>query len=179
MSKVKLYLNSYLEEGYVPGTELTEEGFYRLVANDKAGNEITVEFRIMENISEEYIRQGSYIINIKNNTTTSAFDQKIHMGLDYKILRDGNPLTENDIIATGDILRTSAGEELTLIVSGDINKDGDVNIKDIVKLRKYLLLRNNLDELELIAADCNIDGRSISIKDLIRMRLIVLERGVT
>ena len=179
LNEVKLYLNSYLEEGYVPGTELTEEGFYRLVANDKAGNEITVEFRIMENISEEYIRQGSYIINIKNNTTTSAFDQKIDMGLDYKILRDGNPLTENDIIATGDILRTSAGEELTLIVSGDINKDGDVNIKDIVKLRKYLLVRNNLDELELIAADCNIDGRSISIKDLIRMRLIVLERGVT
>ena len=98
---------------------------------------------------------------------------------DYEIVRNGNPLAENDIIATGDVLRTSAGEELTLIVNGDINKDGDVNIKDIVKLRKYLLLRNNLDELELIAADCNIDGRSISIKDLIRMRLIVLERGVT
>ena len=179
LNEVKLYLNSYLEEGYVPGTELTEEGFYKLVVNDKAGNEVTVEFRIMEDISEEYIRKGSYIINIKNNTTTSAFDQKIDMELDYKILRDGNPLTENDIIATGDILRTSAGEELTLIVNGDINKDGDVNIKDIVKLRKYLLLRNNLDELELIAADCNIDGRSISIKDLIRMRLIVLERGVT
>ncbi len=179
LNEVKLYLNSYLEEGYVPGTELTEEGFYKLVVNDKAGNEVTVEFRIMEDISEEYIRKGSYIINIKNNTTLSEFDQKIDMGLDYEIVRNGNPLAENDIIATGDILRTSAGEELTLIVNGDINKDGDVNIKDIVKLRKYLLLRNNLDELELIAADCNIDGRSISIKDLIRMRLIVLERGVT
>ena len=179
LNEVKLYLNSYLEEGYVPGTELTEEGFYKLVVNDKAGNEVTVEFRIMEDISEEYIRKGSYIINIKNNTTLSEFDQKIDMGLDYEIVRNGNPLAENDIIATGDILRTSAGEELTLIVSGDINKDGDVNIKDIVKLRKYLLVRNNLDELELIAADCNIDGRSISIKDLIRMRLIVLERGVT
>ena len=179
LNEVKLYLNSYLEEGYVPGTELTEEGFYKLVVNDKAGNEVTVEFRIMEDISEEYIRKGSYIINIKNNTTLSEFDQKIDMELDYEIVRNGNPLAENDIIATGDVLRTSAGEELTLIVNGDINKDGDVNIKDIVKLRKYLLLRNNLDELELIAADCNIDGRSISIKDLIRMRLIVLERGVT
>ena len=179
LNEVKLYLNSYLEEGYVPGTELTEEGFYKLVVNDKAGNEVTVEFRIMEDISEEYIRKGSYIINIKNNTTLSEFDQKIDMGLDYEIVRNGNPLAENDIISTGDILRTTAGEELTLIVSGDINKDGDVNIKDIVKLRKYLLVRNNLDELELIAADCNIDGKRISIKDLIRMRLIVLERGVT
>ena len=84
----------------------------------------------------------------------------------------------NDKIATGDKLRKSTGEEYTLIVSGDINNDGDVNIKDIVMLRKYLLERNNLDENSLLAADCNLDGKDISIKDLIRMRLIALERDV-
>ena len=45
-------------------------------------------------------------------------------------------------------------------------------------LRKYLLERNNLNENSLLAADCNLDGKDISIKDLIRMRLIALERDV-
>ena len=96
----------------------------------------------------------------------------------YEIIRDGNTLKEDKKLITGDILKTENGDIYTLIINGDINKDGDVNIKDVIKLRKYLLERNNLDEVALLAADCNLDGKSISIKDLIRMRLIVLERAV-
>ena len=65
-----------------------------------------------------------------------------------------------------------------MIVAGDINKDGKVNIKDIVKLRKYLVSpnssENKLDETQLLAADTNIDKKTISIKDLVRMRIIAL-----
>ena len=100
------------------------------------------------------------------------------MSGEYSIYRNDTLISDNDEIATGDKLRKSTGEEYTLIVSGDINNDGDVNIKDIVMLRKYLLERNNLDENSLLAADCNLDGKDISIKDLIRMRLIALERDV-
>lgn len=179
LSDVKLYLNSYQVKDYVTGSEISGEGFYKIVATDKAGNETTVEFTIMESASEEYKFKDNYILNIKNNTKKSEFDKKLNIAIKYDIIRNGNKLNENDKIITGDVLRTEAGEEYTLVINGDINKDGDVNIKDIIKLRKYLLERNNLDEVSLRAADCNLDGKSISIKDLIRMRLIVLERDVT
>lgn len=53
-----------------------------------------------------------------------------------------------------------------------------VNIKDIIELRKYLLMKNNLNEVEQLAADTDLDGKTIGIKDLVRMRIIVITQGV-
>lgn len=179
LQEIKLYLNDALVNNYTSNTELSEEGFYKLIATDKAGNETKLEFTVIENISEEYQLRNQYILNIENHTAQEEFRNNLKLVNNYQILRNGNTLAETDIIATGDILRTNGGEEYTLIVNGDVNKDGEVNIKDMVRLRKYLLERNNLDELELLAADCNLDERPISIKDLVRMRIIVLQRDAT
>ena len=113
-----------------------------------------------------------------NYTKKSEFSQKFEFSKEYDILRENKMLSDSDYIATGDILRTKSGEEYTLIVAGDINKDGKVDIKDIVKLRKYLVSPNNtenkLEEIELLAADTNLDQKTIGIKDLVRMRIIAL-----
>lgn len=178
LNEVKLYFDSEEVQGYTPNSEITGEGFYKLVAKDLAGNETSVEFTIIENPDEKYQIKDGNILNIKNNTNQDIFRKKLKMSGEYSIYRNDTLISDNDKIATGDKLRKSTGEEYTLIVSGDINNDGDVNIKDIVMLRKYLLERNNLDENSLLAADCNLDGKDISIKDLIRMRLIALERDV-
>ncbi len=178
LNEVKLYFDSEEVQGYTPNSEITGEGFYKLVAKDLAGNETSVEFTIIENPDEKYQIKYGNILNIKNNTNQDTFRKKLKMSGEYSIYRNDTLISDNDKIATGDKLRKSTGEEYTLIVSGDINNDGDVNIKDIVMLRKYLLERNNLDENSLLAADCNLDGKDISIKDLIRMRLIALERDV-
>lgn len=178
LNEVKLYFDSEEVQGYTPNSEITGEGFYKLVAKDLAGNETSVEFTIIENLDEKYQIKDGNILNIKNNTNQDTFRKKLKMSGEYSIYRNDTLISDNDKIATGDKLRKSTGEEYTLIVSGDINNDGDVNIKDIVMLRKYLLERNNLNENSLLAADCNLDGKDISIKDLIRMRLIALERDV-
>lgn len=178
LNEVKLYFDSEEVQGYTPNSEITGEGFYKLVAKDLAGNETSVEFTIIENPDEKYQIKDGNILNIKNNTNQDTFRKKLKMSGEYSIYRNDTLISDNDKIATGDKLRKSTGEEYTLIVSGDINNDGDVNIKDIIRLRKYLLERNNLDENSLLAADCNLDGKDISIKDLIRMRLIALERDV-
>ena len=52
--------------------------------------------------------------------------------------------------------------------------DGKVDLKDFIKMRIYLLLENNLDDIEKLAADCNNDNQPIGVKDYIRMRLIIL-----
>lgn len=178
LSDVTLYLNSYKVENYRINSEISGEGFYKILAKDKAGNETEIEFSIIELADKDYEYKETAIININNNTTKAEFDKKVKLSDKYSITRNGKKLSDTDKIATGDILQTTTGINYTLIVNGDINKDGDVNIKDVIKLRQYLLKRNNLDEQELLAADCNLDGKSISIKDLIRMRLIALERGI-
>ncbi len=179
LKDVFLYLNDELVNDYKPNTEISKEGFYKIVATDKAGNETTVEFSIIENSREQYKYKDSYILNIKNNTTKASFDQKVYIKEKYEIKRNDTTITDEEKIATGDKLITESGNEYTLIVSGDITKDGDVNIKDIMVLRKYLLEKDGLSEEELLAADCNVDEKEITIKDLIRMRLIALERDAT
>ena len=158
---------------------LEEEGFYEIIANDKAGNISTRHFQIFINTDTNYKIEENYIKNVTNNTTKSDFDEKINLSVNYKITRNGEEVSQDDILATGDILTTETGDEYIIIVPGDINKDGKVDLKDFIKMRIYLLLENNLDDIEKVAADCNLDGQVIGVKDYIRMRLIILMNDVT
>lgn len=178
LKEIKVLLNGQVLKDYKEGDAIEEEGNYQLMATDKAGNNNVINFLIETLTEEDYILDNKYIKNISNNTTKAGFAKKFEFNEQYDIYRDNKVLADSNIIATGDILRTSAGTEYTLIVTGDINEDGDVNIKDIVKLRKYILLRNNLNAMEMIAADTNLDEKDINIKDLVNMRIIVLSKEI-
>lgn len=178
LDTIKLILNGEEVKNFKLGTTLTEEGFYTLTAIDKAGNKTQISFQIMESNSQNYIVQENIIKNISEQTKKSDFDNKLKLGITYKITRNEKEITSTDNIATGDILTTSAGDKYTLIVTGDLNKDGKLNLKDLVKMRKYFLDGNNLDENEILAADCNFDGK-INLKDLVKMRLMLLNQDAT
>lgn len=175
---IKLILNGEEVKNFKSGTTLTEEGFYTLTVTDKAGNKTQISFQIMESNSQNYIVQENIIKNISEQTKKSDFDNKLKLGITYKITRNDEEINETDNIATGDILKTSAGDKYTLIVTGDLNKDGKLNLKDLVKMRKYFLDGNNLDENEMLAANCNFDGK-INLKDLVKMRLMLLNQDAT
>ena len=96
----------------------------------------------------------------------------------YTIKRKNTEIKNSENIATGDILETESGNKYTLIVRGDLNKDGKVDIKDLVKMRKFLLLDNNLDESEEMAADTNIDGKEISIKEAATLHMKDIEHDI-
>ena len=181
LKEIKLTYYGQAVENYQLGDEITEEGTYQLTATDQAGNNTTVTFQIQEPTDEDYkIREG-IIKNIRNNTTITEFKERLQLSEEYEITREEEQLEENEIIATGDILKTTSGKKYTLIVTGDVFKDGDVDINDIVKLRKYLLNKEEspLDEMELIAADANIDEEEITISDLVKMRKIVLSKAIS
>lgn len=178
LKEIKLILNGETVSNYKSGTTLTEEGFYEITATDQAGNTSKVSFQILVNKDDNYKIQEDIINNISAKTTKTEFDKKIGLSVSYTITRNGEEIASEDIIATGDILTTKVGDKYTLIVSGDINKDGEVTLKDFIKMRIYLLEENNLDEIEKIAADCNLDGKTIGVKDFIRMRLIILMQDV-
>ena len=174
LQSIELKLNSQVVSNYENGDTLEEEGFYEITANDKAGNTSTRYFQIFINTDTNYKIEENYIKNVTNNTTKSDFDEKINLSVNYKITRNGEEVSQDDILATGDILTTETGDEYIIIVPGDINKDGNVDLKDFIKMRIYLLLENNLDDIEKVAADCNLDGQVVGVKDYIRMRLIIL-----
>lgn len=175
---IKLILNGEEVKNFKSVTTLIEEGFYTLTAIDKAGNKTQISFQIMENNNQNYIIQDNIIKNISEQTIKSDFDNKLKLGITYKITRNEKEITSTDNIATGDILTTSAGDKYTLIVTGDLNKDGKLNLKDLVKMRKYFLDGNNLGENEILAANCNFDGK-INLKDLVKMRLMLLNQDAT
>lgn len=178
LDAIKLILNGEEVKNFKSGTTLKDEGFYTLTAIDKAGNKTQISFQIMESNNQNYIIQDNIIKNISEQTKKSDFDNKLKLEITYKIARNDEEINEKDNIATGDILTTSAGDKYTLIVTGDLNKDGKLNLKDLVKMRKYLLDGNNLDENEMLSADCNFDGK-INLKDLVKIRLMLLNQDAT
>lgn len=176
LERVELYFNDQLVEGYRLNDWIEEEGMYQLKAIDKAGNITVVSFQVLNMTEEGYQIEKGYIKNIQPRTTVENFQKQLGFQVNYEIQREGQALENTELVATGDTLITQTGESYLLIVAGDIHKDGIVNIKDVVKMRTYLLERNNLDEVERMAADANLDVKPLSIKDLVRMRIMVLNR---
>lgn len=179
LKDVSLYLNG-VKVNYVLWQAITIEGLYKIVATDIAGNSSSIEFQVMKKPEEEYIINNNTIKNIQYETTKSRSDKNIILYEKYKIERNVNSKTielkDTDIIASGDILTTSSGKKYTLIVAGDLTKDGKVDIQDFVRMRRYLLGLRDLDEIETLAADANIDGKKLSISDYIRIRILILNQ---
>lgn len=129
--------------------------------------------------SKIYRIENGYISNVEHNTSKEKILENIDTGLDIIILdKDGNEvLGNNEIIKTGMKLKLSDNTEYTLIVRGDSNGDGKLNLVDISRLilhynevRGFELSGNNM-----MAADMNFDG-IINLVDL--SQIIVLYNSI-
>lgn len=177
LKEVTLYLNN-VKVNYKNGQTINVEGIYKLTATDKAGNATTMQFQVRERPESKYKVDGKIIKQIKYNTSKEEFDKNIGIIKDYKITRNNGKteLKQTDIIASGDILTTSSGVKYTLIVAGDITKDGQVTVDDFTRMRQYLLGLRKLDDIEKLSADANCDEKELSIDDYIRIRILILEQ---
>lgn len=173
LEKVTLTKNEK-EVEYKLGEAIKEEGKYKLTVTDKAGNTSEVNFEIIKEQEDSYIIDEDKIRNIKNNTTKEDFIKKLNMSGKVKILHNDKELEPGNIISSGDILKCEDGKTYTLIVAGDINKDGKVTAYDISMLRKTILNVKELNETEKLAADVNCDDNKIGAKDYSSMKLIIL-----
>ena len=173
LKDTKLYYEGSIVNNYYNGAKLTDAGSYVIVATDKAGNETRINFSIYDITSKEYTISESYIKNISKLTQGKKVADNINIKGDFKLFRNNNIINNTSNVATGDILKVETST-FTLIVTGDITKTSDVNVKDLVKLRRYLLNTDKLDDIEKLAADVNTDSQ-INIKDLVGLRRIILK----
>ena len=173
LETIRLIQDGRLIENYINKTELTEEGVYRIEAEDKAGNKTIVNFEIIENISKDYIIKEEQIENIQVNTTVEEFRKKLQIESYYTIIRQEQTLNEKSIIQTGDILQLENGTQYPLIVRGDIDKDGKSTIRDLLLLKQHVNEESTLEDIQKIAGNIDLNGK-LDARDVVKLRKLIL-----
>ena len=88
------------------------------------------------------------------------------------ILKDGSSLTFNDSnlnLSVGDDTYTAYGVWKTTVVLGDVNGSGEVDIEDVLALRRYLAGILTDADINLQNADADKSG-DIDIRDVLQIR---------
>ncbi|OQA49935.1 MAG: hypothetical protein BWY46_00265 [Firmicutes bacterium ADurb.Bin300] len=97
-----------------------------------------------------------------NEETTAAGLLSQFCGGNIGIYKNGVPLEDNDFVGTGCIIRLMDGEEildsLTVIIKGDVDGDGKVNISDARKVLRVAVNLENFDGNPAAAYAADIDG---------------------
>ena len=88
----------------------------------------------------------------------------------------GDLTTADETLATGTVLTSQAADrQLTAIVTGDLNGDGDVTISDMLMVKSYIL-GAELETLAMQAGDVNYD-QDVTISDFLGIKSYLLGRS--
>ena len=161
-----------LTKKYYENTEET------ITIKDKIGNTAAIKIEITGievptfNV-QEYKINGLYIRNIQPQTVYSNFIKNIVTNQSYEIKEGNITITGIDKIKTGQklILKNIT---YTLVVTGDINGDGDIKLSDLSTLKMQLIGKRSLTGASKEAGDINEDG-DIKLSDLSKMKKILIE----
>ncbi len=108
--------------------------------------------------------ENLYITKILPETTYKQFINNIKTNMNYKIYENGKEIKNESLIKTGQELVVESKNEpdktYKLVVIGDINKDGKITMIDLVKLKRFEIGKENLEEVQIKSGDININGKS-------------------
>lgn len=121
--------------------------------------------------SEKYKIEKSMIKNIEANTTVENLLSNItNKGEgEIKIYKGEQEVKADEKVATSMILKVN-DREYIIIVTGDINEDGNQSAVDLSLLKGYIIKNYNFVENKLAASDLNGDGK-VSVTDLSRLKM--------
>ena len=90
-----------------------------------------------------------------------------------KVEKKGHaPWTEEITVATDNI-----GKDVTVYLWGDVNRDGDVDLYDLLTLQQYLAKNITLTETQLLISDVTKDDK-VDLYDLLTLQQY-LARNIT
>jgi len=138
------------------------------------GNENKIKEIINSEINYNEVRNAGYIIttvdgkpylsDIKVNGYTTETEgellAKIGESYGYIYVPNGKKAENNKNVATGDILRKTGQEDITIIVKGDVGleADGEITLADATQASRCI--KGAYDSMkDFLAADINNDGR--------------------
>ena len=119
------------------------------------------------------------IVGVSPDTTSQTFKFKLLNDSSYSIVvkRNGTEITNTAKVATGDIVIISKGSKVVaiyeIVVKGDVNGDGTVDISDTLLVKGHRARLNTLIGVYFKAGDLDNDSE-ITISDV---RLILAHRA--
>ena len=178
LEKDKDYITSYINNTNVGTATVIIQGI-----NNYTG-ESRVKFKINERIPT-IITSDVFSINQKTLTASkisqgctsgsllSALNEK-----KYCVMMNGSTkLTDSSLLGTGMKLNLMNASQLiksySVIVTGDVNGDGKINITDMIAVKQDILGKSKLSGLRKSAGDVNGDGK-INITDFIKIKAAIL-----
>jgi len=116
-------------------------------------------------------------INLSTNTDTlSANIKKANPNAEVIISDSNNNVKNNKVLATNDSISITLNNETKIfkvIIYGDTNGDGTIDIIDLLRVQKLILKTMTTTEPFLKASDTNKDGK-VDIIDLLRVQKYIL-----
>ncbi len=149
-------------------------------AYDMAGNKSTSEIldvmTLKEDIVEPKIESEKYevkeleIKKISPKTKLEDLIKNLDITADnYKVINNSNQeISNEDIVGTGTKIVLNNEIEYVLVVTGDIDGNGKIEVKDLLAVNKHRLKKNILKGVYLEAGDINGDN-SVTTSDLLQI----------
>ena len=165
----------------------TKEGTYKLTVEAKDINSsktktatYTIKITKLMEI-KEYIVENNVLTNVTSETTVTNFKNNIIPGnqVSIKLVNKNNiELKETEIVKTGDKLQVIVNNKITeypIIITGDVDGDGYINIKDILAINKHRLNKVKLTDVYFIAGDIDKNGEA-DIRDILQINKYRLKK---
>lgn len=155
---------------------------FEIIVKSAAGT--TSTYKITVNKVEEVVLTPDEILAKMQISNKGGYISGFDLGSDAnsfnKLLNSVYPkavseIPENKILHTGMNVKITSGisSNYTVVIYGDNNGDGVIDILDLLKIQKHLLGVNKLKDAYFNASDVNKDGL-IDIIDLLKMRKHIL-----
>lgn len=117
---------------------------------------------------EDYSAFDNYVNNGTVVYVTFKVKENVELGMTpITIIVDGQE-TYNLDLENVDFVSVGGSVNIDSKVCGDVDNDGDINLKDVVVLKRYLS-ENDSETINTINADINNDGQ-INLKDVVVLK---------
>ena len=115
--------------------------------------------------------KGGYISGFDLGSDANSFNKLLNSVYPKAV----SQISENKVLYTGMNIKITSGitSNYTVVIYGDNNGDGVIDILDLLKIQKHLLGVNKLKNAYLNASDVNKDG-NVDIIDLLKIQKHIL-----
>ncbi len=181
--ETKIIAPTKTEQGYIEHTcsrcnDTYKDNYVPALGED----ELVMNVNEIENQYEVEYVQGYYYVKVQPGTTKENLRNQIVANGEYEILNKDRQAKEEEILATGDIIKFKAKEkiEYIVVVKGDMNCDGKVTLIDLIKANAVRIngSENNLTKAKILAVDLNNTGK-IELRDIMSINRVRINSSIT